>query len=61
MDGRELVIRVVDDGDDGRHERLIALLALALERQLSQAKPVDFAAHRSVYPFVHRHETEAPR
>ena len=54
MDARDLVIRVVDETDGTREQRLIALLALAFERYLAMedAAAVDYGPVESVYADV---------
>ena len=54
MDGRELVVRLVDELDETHETRVIALLALAFERYLAaeDAAAVDYGPVESVYADV---------
>ena len=60
MDSREVVIRPVEDQDEGRSQRLVALLAIAFERYFEAAPGgVDFRPGVRVYPSVPVNDPEA--
>jgi hypothetical protein len=62
MPTQELVIRPVPSADAARWPRLVTLLAVALDRYLTQQPAtVDFSARRSVYADVHRETSEVRR
>lgn len=48
MNSREVVLRLVEDDDERRAERIVALLAIAFERYLQAT--VDFPPNLRVYP-----------
>jgi len=62
MPTHELVIRPVPSADAAHWPRLVTLLAVALDRYLTQQPAVvDLSANESVYADVHREAPEISR